>query len=125
MFDRLAADAVLLVHLGFIVFAVAGGLLAFRWRWVAFVHVPAALWAIVVESTGRLCPLTAIENHFRVSAGTSGYADSFVEHYLLHVIYPAGLTSGVQVALAMFVLVVNGAVYGRLLRGRRAAPRHA
>jgi hypothetical protein len=125
MFDRLAADAVLLVHLGFIVFAVAGGLLAFRWRWVAFVHVPAALWAIVVESTGRLCPLTAIENHFRVSAGTSGYADSFVEHYLLYVIYPAGLTSGVQVALAMFVLVVNGAVYGRLLRGRRATPRHA
>jgi hypothetical protein len=120
MLLRLAADAVLLVHFAFIAFVVAGGLLVLRWRWLAALHLPAAAWGVFIELTGRLCPLTDWENALRKAAGESGYAESFIEHYLLPVIYPAGLTRGVQFALAAVVLGVNVAVYGWILIARRA-----
>jgi hypothetical protein len=103
-----------------------GALLVLHWRWMALLHVPAAAWGIFVELTGRLCPLTVIENDLRVRAGMSGYGESFVEHYLLKIIYPEGLTSEIQLALAGAILVVNGAIYGVVLhRLRRPTPRHA
>jgi hypothetical protein len=74
MLPRLAADAVLLLHLAFIAFALFGALLALRWRWVPFVQLPAAAWGFFVEVTGRLCPLTDLENHFRAAAGQVGYS---------------------------------------------------
>jgi hypothetical protein len=80
---RLAAEAVLLLHLAFIVFAVLGAALTARWRWVVWVHVPAAAWGFFVELTGRVCPLTDAENALRIRAGQSGYSESFLEHYLL------------------------------------------
>jgi hypothetical protein len=114
MLARLAADAVLLVHLAFIAFVMLGALLVVRRRSLAFVHVPAALWGAFAESTGRPCPLTAVENALRASAGLAGYGESFVEHYLLGVIYPDGLTRGVQLALAGLVIAVNVALYIRV-----------
>jgi len=126
MFFRLAADAVLLLHLGFILFALGGAALAARWRWIPAVHLPAAAWGFFVEITGRVCPLTDLENSFRLAAGEAGYQESFIEHYLLNVIYPAGLTRGVQFTLAGVVLVVNLLIYGWLLRRRthsRTPPR--
>ncbi len=122
MLTRLAADATLVLHLAFIVFALLGALLALRWHWIPFIQLPAAAWGVFVEVTGRLCPLTELENHFRTLAGQGGYSESFVEHYLLPLIYPAGLTRPVQFTLAAVVVVVNVAVYGFLL-WRRAAPR--
>ncbi len=122
MFYRIAADLVLALHLGFIAFVVLGGLLILRFRWVAYVHVPAAVWGAFIEITGRICPLTIWENSFRQSAGESGYSDSFVEHYLLPVIYPAGLTRSIQFWIAGCVVVVNVVIYAWLLyrwqRGR-------
>ncbi len=122
MFYRIAADFVLALHLGFIAFVVLGGLLILRYRWVAYVHVPAAVWGAFIEITGRICPLTIWENSFRQSAGESGYSDSFVEHYLLPVIYPAGLTRSIQFWIAGCVVVVNVVIYAWLLyrwqRGR-------
>ncbi len=122
MFYRIAADLVLALHLGFIAFVVLGGLLILRYRRVAYVHVPAAAWGAFIEITGRICPLTVWENSFRQSAGESGYADSFVEHYLLPVIYPAGLTRSIQFWIAGGVVVVNVVIYAWLLyrwkRGR-------
>ena len=115
MLSRLAADAVLLLHLAFIAFALFGSVLALHWRWIAVVQLPAAVWGIFVELTGRLCPLTAIENHFRTLAGQGGYSESFVERYVLPVIYPFGLTRHLQLFLAGIVLAVNVAVYGLLL----------
>ena len=115
MFYRIAADLVLALHLGFIVFAVLGGLLILRYHWVVYIHVPGALWGAFVEITGRICPLTLWENSLRQSAGESGYAESFVEHYLLPVIYPAGLTRSIQFCIAGFVIVVNVVIYGWLL----------
>ena len=114
MHFRLAADAVLLLHLAFIVFAVFGGLLAFKWRWMPLLHLPAMAWAIQLELTGGICPLTSIENTLRLSAGQSGYAGSFVEHYLLSLIYPSGLTREIQWILAATVAGINIAVYSWL-----------
>lgn len=111
MFYRYAADAVLLLHLAFIAFAVFGGLLAVWRRKALFIHLPAAAWGVFVELTGRVCPLTSLENTFRIKAGTAGYSESFVEHYLLGIIYPAGLTREIQYFLAALVAVINAAVY--------------
>lgn len=120
MFFRMAADGVLLLHLAFIGFALLGGLLAVRWRWMPLVHLPAVAWAFFVELTGRSCPLTSIENTLRLSAGQSGYAESFVEHYLLALLYPAGLTPGIQVMLAATVAGVNIVIYSWLAFRRRS-----
>jgi hypothetical protein len=115
MFSRIAADLVLTLHLGFIVFVVLGGLLIVRFRWVVFVHIPAAAWGTFVELTGRICPLTTWENALRRSAGESGYADSFVEHYIVPIIYPAGLTRSIQFWIAGIVVIANIVIYGWLL----------
>ena len=115
MYFRLAADSVLLAHLAFILFALFGGALAARWRWMPLVHLPMAAWAAFVELTGRICPLTDIENALRIRAGQSGYSQSFVEHYLLGLIYPDGLTRELQFALAATVVVVNLAIYAWLV----------
>lgn len=121
MFYRLAADGVLLLHLAFIVFALLGAALAVRWRWVIAAHLPAAAWGFFVELSGRGCPLTYAENHLRIKAGQSGYSESFIEHYLLAVIYPPGLTREVQWVLAAVVVVVNVAIYAWLFYSRRTS----
>jgi hypothetical protein len=121
MFLRLTADVVLLVHLAFILFALLGARLALRWRWMPLVHVPAAAWGFFVELSGRICPLTHLENYLRVMAGQSGYAESFIEHYLLAIIYPAGLTRELQFVLAGVVVIVNAAIYGWLAYARHAS----
>jgi len=122
MLPRLAADLTLVLHLAFIAFALLGALLALRWRWVPWFQLPAAAWGIYVEVSGRLCPLTDIENHFRRLAGQGGYSGGFVERYLLPIIYPAGLTRDVQFILAGIVIVANAAIYGFLFLRRRRRP---
>lgn len=119
MLQRLAADLTLLVHLAFVLFVVFGGLLALRWRHAPLLHLPALAWGVFVEASGRVCPLTPLENHFRMLAGESGYAGGFIEHYLLALLYPDGLTRPVQWALAGAVLAINAAVYAWVLQRRR------
>lgn len=118
MLFRLAADATLLLHLAFIAFVVFGGLLALRWRRIPLFQLPAAAWGVYVELAAGTCPLTELENRLRALAGQVGYAGSFVERYLLPVIYPAGLTREGQFALAAVVLAVNLAAYALILRRR-------
>lgn len=120
MLYRLLADAVLLLHLAFILFVVFGALLVWRFRQLAWLHMPAVIWAGVIQFTGGVCPLTPLENHLRRLGGEVGYAGGFIEHYLLPVIYPPGLTHEMQVALGFAVIVINGLAYGWLLfRARR------
>lgn len=121
MFFRLAADTVLLVHLAFILFVLLGAAIAVRWRWIPVVHLPVAAWGFFVEITGRICPLTYLENYLRIKAGQSGYTGSFVEHYLLAIIYPAGLTREIQYVLAAVVIVVNITIYGWLFVRKRVS----
>ena len=120
---RLAADAVVLAHGAFILFAAFGGLLALRWRWVALLHLPAAAWAVLIEAAGWICPLTPLEQSLRLAAGEAGYRGGFVEHYLIPAIYPAGLTRGIQFALAAFVAAVNLAIYALFARRHFRAAR--
>ncbi len=119
---RLLADLTLLLHLAFILFAVLGGLLVLRWRRLIWVHLTAVIWAALIEFAGWVCPLTPLENHFRRLAGQRGYEGGFIEHYLVRIIYPAGLTREMQIALGLFVLAVNLGIYALVLHrklGRR------
>ncbi len=121
MLYRLGADLVLVTHLAFIVVVVAGGLVVYRYAWFAWIHIPAASWGAFVELTGRICPLTTLENFLRIRAGQEGYVNSFIEQYILPVIYPAGLTRNVQFFLAGLVVVVNVIIYATILLRKRAA----
>ncbi|AEI78837.1 hypothetical protein CNE_1c35440 [Cupriavidus necator N-1] len=113
------ADLVVIVHGLFILFVVAGGLLVLRWPRVAWLHLPAAAWGVLIEWSGWICPLTPLENTLRQAAGQAGYSGGFVERYLLPLIYPAGLTPAVQLWLGAVVLAVNVAVYVLWWRRRR------
>ena len=115
MIYQLLADAVLLLHLAFIVFVLFGALLVWRWRWVVWLHLPAVVWGVAVEVNGWFCPLTPLEVWLRAQAGGSGYDGSFIEHYLLPVIYPQALTSSVQLLLGLGVLGLNVVLYGRVV----------
>ena len=115
MAARLGADLVLVIHLAFILFVVAGGLLVIRLPHLVWVHMPAAVWGAWIEITGGICPLTTLENRLRRDAGQAGYAESFVEHYIVPVIYPAGLTRSMQFGLAAIVIIINVAIYTYLL----------
>lgn len=121
----LAADIVLVIHLAFILFALLGAVLAMRWRWFPALHLPAAAWGFFVELTGRVCPLTYLENHLRAKGGQAGYTTSFIEYYLISVIYPAGLTREMQFVLAAVVIVINAAIYGWLFLWRRERRRNS
>lgn len=119
MIHGLAADAVLLLHLAFILFVVLGGLLVLRWPRLALLHLPAVAWGATVECLQLLCPLTPLENRLRRLAGERGYEGGFIEHYLEPLIYPAGLTPGIQLGLGALVLLINLVPYGLLLRRLR------
>jgi hypothetical protein len=116
MWYRLGADLVLLLHLAFVLFVLAGGLLVLKWRRLAWLHLPAVGWAAVVEFTGWICPLTPLENVLRAGAGAATYDADFIEHYLLPLLYPAALTRDIQLILGMIVIGVNLAVYAWLWR---------
>lgn len=125
---QLLADIVLLAHSAFIVFVLLGGLLLLRWPRLVWLHIPAVIWVVFVELTGWLCPLTPLENYFRALAGGSVYQGSFIDRYLLPLVYPAGLTPFVQLLLAGVVIAFNLIVYSAIIRLRkrtRQASQHA
>lgn len=111
MLLRLAADFVLVLHFAFILFVIGGAFLVMRYAWLAYLHIPASTWGAFIELTGRICPLTTAENYFRRAAGDAGYATSFVEHYIVPIIYPAGLTRTTQYWLAGIVILINVVLY--------------
>lgn len=113
------ADAIVLLHLAFIVFVLLGGWLALRWRWLLWLHIPAVAWGCAVEFLHLYCPLTVWENHFRALAGKAGYADDFIQHYILNLIYPSGLTPQLQIVFGAIVVVINVLAYILLLRRYR------
>ncbi len=118
MLFRLAADLLMMLHLAFVVFVVVGGFLAWRWRGLAWAHIPCALWGAVVELMGWVCPLTPWEVALRRQAGQAGYEGGFIEHYILPIIYPGTLTPATKVGLGLLVVVVNIFAYAVYLRGR-------
>jgi hypothetical protein len=115
----LLADLVVLFHLLFVLFVVAGGFLTLRWPWLARLHLPAAAWGAIVEFSGSLCPLTLLENWLRTRAGGVAYETDFISHYGLPILHPADLTRDVQIVQGLTVLILNGAAYALLWRKYR------
>ena len=123
MSARALADALVLLHGLFVVFAVAGGALVLWRPWIALVHLPAAAWAAWVELSASICPLTPLENRWRRAAGEAGYEGGFVEHYVVPALYPDGLTPRMQLALGIAVITINALFYALAWRrARRRAP---
>ena len=114
----LLADLIVVLHLGFIVFAALGALLAFKWPRLIWLHLPAMIWAAITEFMGLICPLTPLENWLRLQAGTDPYQSSFIAHYLLPLIYPPGLTPSIQWLLGGILVTINVLIYAWLLRYR-------
>ena len=111
MLFRLIADTLVVAHLCFILFVVVGGFLAWRWRKIAWVHLPVACWGVLIEFSGWVCPLTPLENHFRQLAGEVGYDGGFIEHYVIPVIYPAHLAVETQTVIGIVVLLLTCFAY--------------
>jgi len=116
----LLADLVVLAHALFVLFVVVGGLAVLRWPRMVWLHIPAAVWGVGIEILGWTCPLTYLENHLRRLGGKPGYGGTFIQQYLEPLVYPQGLTRTSQVLLGLAAFLVNSAVYGHLLRHRRA-----
>jgi hypothetical protein len=119
MIYSILAELVVFVHFLFIVFAVSGAILALKWRWIIYVHLLCAAWASLIMMVGWICPLTPLENSLRRSAGEAGYTEGFIDHYLMPIIYPAGLTREIQIWLGVGVVLVNVLLYGFVLYRKR------
>lgn len=119
MIYRWLADAVVVLHLGFVVFVVLGGFLLRRWPKLIYAHLPAAVWGVLIEFAGWTCPLTPLENSFRARGGEAGYAGGFVDHYIIPVLYPAGLSRNIQWVLGVLALGVNVLAYILFMRRRK------
>jgi hypothetical protein len=119
MLAGVAADALVLIHLAFIIYVVVGGLLALRWPRAAWLHLPAMLWGAYVEFAGSVCPLTPLEQALRERAGGQSYSGGFIEHYVMPLIYPGEITERTGLLLGLGVLVVNAVVYALVVAKRR------
>jgi hypothetical protein len=115
---RLLADLVLIVHAAFVAFVMLGGLGVLRWPRLAWLHLPVVLWGAGIEFLGGICPLTPLENQWRQLAGEQGYAGGFVEHYIVALLYPDGLSRTIQIVLGLLVIVVNASIYAYVWRRR-------
>jgi hypothetical protein len=124
---RIAADILVVLHLGFIVFVVLGGFAGLKWHFLVYLHLPAAAWGAIIVLKGWICPLTPLEQYLRRAGGQAGYSGGFIDHYLMPIIYPIGLTRNLQIAMGIALVVANLLIYGwvaaRHLRRRRAARR--
>ena len=119
----LLADALVVVHLAFVAFVVAGGALVLRWPRLAWVHVPAALWGAAIALGGYVCPLTPLENALREAGGGSAYTTGCIEHYIVPVLYPGALTRPIQVGAGISLLALNALVYAIAFVPRRTSGR--
>lgn len=119
MLYRFLADALVVFHFTFVGFVIFGGLLVVRWPRVALLHLPAAAWGVIVEWSGWICPLTPLENHLRELGGRATYSGGFVDHYIMPVLYPAGLTRNIQFVLGAGILILNITLYTIAIRRYR------
>lgn len=112
---QFVADLIVVIHLMFVLFVVCGGALVFRWPWISLLHIPSVIWAILIEFFGWICPLTPLEQKLRLDAGIAGYTGSFIEHYVLPILYPHNLTRIMQIGIGTFVLILNCTIYAYAL----------
>ena len=119
MIVRMATDIVVLIHLAFIIFVAAGGVMVLRWPRLAWFHLPAVFWGALVELAGWTCPLTPLENSLRTATGGAAYSGGFIDRYIMPIVYPEGLTRTAQVSLGVAVLTINLIIYVIFVLRRR------
>jgi hypothetical protein len=119
MIYRICADLVVAIHFLFILFVIFGGLLVLKRWWVGCLHAPAVIWGAAIEFRGWICPLTPLENWLRSAAERDTYTTGFISHYITPLVYPAGLTRSHQFILGSVILILNFAIYGRLIYSLR------
>lgn len=112
------ATLVVAFHFAFILFVMFGGLAVLRWPRAAWLHMPCFLWGGGIIAVGGICPLTPLELDLRRAAGDTPYAGSFIDHYIVSIVYPSGLTRGIQIALAIGLVVLNVGIYAWVIRRR-------
>ena len=130
---QVLADAVLVLHLGIVVFIVAGLVLVVAgnvrgWRWVnawwfRLAHL-AAIGVVVAQAwLGQVCPLTTLEVWLRGRSGQPVYAGSFVAHWVQRILFYDAPPWAFTLAYTLFGLLVI-AVWWRFppLRRRHDAP---
>jgi hypothetical protein len=115
MLYQLAADLIVFLHFAFILFVLFGGLLVYKWHWLIWLHIPAAIWGALIEIVGWVCPLTPLENWLYQASGGDIYSGSFIERYLTPIIYPSGLNKEMFIMMGVIVIVVNVIVYTILI----------
>lgn len=113
------ADLVVLFHFSFVLFVLLGGLLTLKWKWAMWLHLPAVMWGTLIEFVGWICPLTPLENWLRDVGGGQGYQSSFIEYYVMPLLYPTGLTREIQIFLGVLVILLNVCIYVAVFRRRR------
>ena len=118
MSNKVLADLIVALHFGFILFVIFGGLLALKWPKMIWLHLPAAVWGALIEFAGWICPLTYLENRLRSASGGQ-YASDFIEHYIMPIIYPSGLTREIQIGLGIAVIMLNLLVYQAIFTDRK------
>src|SRR5947209_12817573 len=106
-FYKFLADALVVFHFCFVGFVLLGGLIVLRWRRVKWLHLPAVAWGIFIELSHGICPLTPLENGLRARGGAATYQGGFVDHYIMPVLYPDGLTARMQVMIACVIIGLN------------------
>ena len=116
MLNLLTADVIVLIHFCFILFVIFGGLLALKWKKFIWLHVPAMTWGILIEFSGWICPLTKLENEFYRNNKAGEYSTGFIEHYIIPIIYPEGLTRDIQGILGIALIVINLIIYTLLIK---------
>ena len=119
MLAKVSADLLVAVHFAFIVFVVLGGFLVLKWGKVAILHIPCVLWGGLVEFSGWICPLTPLERYLREAAGGAAYSGGFIDHYIMPLVYPTGLTREMQISIGIIILLVNLCLYGMVLLNHR------
>lgn len=111
MLNKILADFVALIHLGFILFVIFGVFLVFKYNKLVWIHLPVIIWATLISLYRWVCPLTPLENYLRSSAGEQAYQVGFIEHYILPIIYPGEMTQAIAIAMGVFVIVWNSVFY--------------
>ncbi len=112
------ADFVLVIHTLFIVFVVFGGLIVLKWHRIIWFHIPCVIWGALIEFFGWICPLTYLENYLLELGNANSYEGSFIQHYLIPIVYPSGLTTDIQILLGSAVIVINLFIYYIIWRNR-------
>ena len=114
---RIAVYLVLVAHLAFVIFVALGGF-AVPWQpWLAWVHLPIAIYGLLIEWVGWTCPLTPLEKSLRRRACMPVYEGDFLEQYVLPWLPLPGDQQRAATWVGVGIIGLNLLAYGLFLSG--------